>query len=143
MGYEGVRQFGTPLAGKPYTDRPGVYAVALLRGRVLVVETAVGWFLPGGGMAEGETLEATLRREVQEETGYTIAEMTFLGSARQFVGERVNKVETFFRVDLEGGPVQAELDHHPRWVLVEDAIGGLREEAQAWAVASARNAARA
>ena len=139
-----MRQFGTPLAGKPYTDRPGVYAVALVRGHVLVVETAVSWFLPGGGMAEGETLEATLRREVKEETGYTIAEMSFLGSARQFVSERINKVETFFRVDLEGeGPVQAEPDHRPRWVLVDDAIGGLREEAQVWAVASARNAAQA
>ncbi len=143
VGHDQALQFGTPLAGTNYTDRPGVYAVAVIDGRVLVVETPMGWFLPGGGVMEDETPEATLRREVDEETGYAIAALTHVGSARQFIGAGINKVETFFMVELEGaGVAQAEPDHRPRWVAVEDAILGLKEEAQAWAVQSVRDAVR-
>ncbi len=137
------RQFGTPLAGTTYTDRPGAYAVAVIEGRVLVVETPMGSFLPGGGVMGNETPEETLRREVDEETGYSIVALRRLGSARQIVGGRINKVETFFIVDLTGqGVAQAkpEPDHRPRWVSVEEAILGLREEAQVWALTAARGA---
>ncbi|MDP9370494.1 MAG: NUDIX domain-containing protein [Chloroflexota bacterium] len=134
------RQFGTPLAGTTYADRPGSYAVAVIEGRVLVVETPTGWFLPGGGVTGNETPEETLRREVDEETGYGIVALRRLGSARQIVGGGINKVETFFIVDLTGQDVaqaEPEPDHRPRWVSVEEAILGLREEAQVWALTAA------
>ncbi len=103
----------------------------------------MGWFLPGGGVIEDETPEATLRREMDEETGYSIAALSEVGSARQFIGAGVNKVETFFIVELEGtGVTQAEPDHRPRWVDLEDAVHGLKEEAQAWAVNAVRDRTR-
>lgn len=109
---EEVRQSGTPEPGIAYTDRPGIYAVALERGQVLVVETPMCWFLPGGGVRADETTERALRREVGEETGYGIAALTRLGTARQIVGRRINKVETYYRVELEGaGSSGAEPDH--------------------------------
>ena len=139
---EKIRQFGTPLGGKSSIDRPGVYALAVVDGLILVVETPAGWFLPGGGVMEGESPEAALRREVEEETGNGIATLHHLGAACQFVGERINKVETFFTVVLDGqGRSRAEPDYRPRWVDMEDAIRGLKEEAQAWAVTAARDAA--
>ncbi len=137
------RQFGTPSAGTTYAKRPGAYAVAVIEGRVLVVETPMGWFLPGGGVMENETPEETLRREVDEETGYGIVALRRLGSARQIVGGRINKFETFFIVDLTGQDVaqpEPEPDHRPRWVSVEEAILGLREEAQVWALTATRGA---
>lgn len=38
-----------------------------------------GWGLPGGLMELGESLEATARREVQEETGLVVGELKLLG----------------------------------------------------------------
>jgi 8-oxo-dGTP diphosphatase len=43
------------------------------RGEVLLIRTAkFGWELPGGRIERGEDLHAALRREVREETGYTL-----------------------------------------------------------------------
>ena len=122
-------------------DRPGAYAVALVDGRILVVETPDGCYLPGGGIDAGETAEAAVHREVREETGCRIAALTLLGSARQYVGVSINKVETFFVVALDGEAArQGASDHRPRWLSVDEAIASLREEAQAWAVGRASTA---
>ena len=50
-------------------------------GQVLLVENsyAKGWRLPGGGVERGETAEASLIREMQEETGITPTRYRFQG----------------------------------------------------------------
>jgi NUDIX domain-containing protein len=62
-------EFGSRLPGQHYQPRPGSYAVAVRdNGRVAVIETRRGCFLPGGGGAQpGESPEETLAREVWEE----------------------------------------------------------------------------
>jgi len=65
---------------RQYPERPvvGVGAVIIQDGRVLLVKRryeplAGRWSLPGGMLELGETLEAGLMREMQEETGLDVA----------------------------------------------------------------------
>ena len=64
---------------RQYPERPivGVGAVIVQDGRVLLVKRryeplAGRWSLPGGTLETGETLEAGLAREMQEETGLDV-----------------------------------------------------------------------
>lgn len=64
---------------RTYPDRPyvGVGAVIVDRGRVLIVKRrfeplAGQWSLPGGAVEVGETLEASIAREMLEETGLEV-----------------------------------------------------------------------
>ena len=64
---------------RSYPDRPfvGVGAVIVDSGRVLLVrrrsEPLAGqWSLPGGAVELGETLEACVTREMEEETGLNV-----------------------------------------------------------------------
>lgn len=61
-----------------------VRAVVLQGNSVLVVRDAADSFhvTPGGRRENGESLEATLRREVLEETGWTLAGTSVLGFMR-------------------------------------------------------------
>lgn len=64
----------------------GVRVLLISEGRVVLVEHTYrpGWFLPGGGLKRGETLEAAARREAREETGATIGELKLLGLYSNF-----------------------------------------------------------
>jgi 8-oxo-dGTP diphosphatase len=83
-----VRRFGERVvAGRRYTRRPGVYAVLLQDGEVLLThqaEPVPEVQLPGGGIDRGEQPIAALHREVYEETGWTIALSHRLGAFRRF-----------------------------------------------------------
>ncbi len=64
----------------PMPSITSVRAVVLRAGRVLVQEDRHGrHVLPGGRREQGEALEATLRREVAEESGWSLGPVTLLG----------------------------------------------------------------
>ncbi|HSI87020.1 MAG: NUDIX domain-containing protein [Candidatus Methylacidiphilales bacterium] len=74
--------FGNKAAGAQYKIRCGAYAVILDDAmRVAVIYTPGGYFLPGGGIEEGETSEQALHREVMEECGMTLRILQPIGSA--------------------------------------------------------------
>lgn len=54
------------------TFRPSAYGVVIKDDHLLLNGFHEGWLLPGGGVEKGETLEETLIREIQEETGLTV-----------------------------------------------------------------------
>ena len=104
-----IPRFGTPpRAGRRHRLRPGVYAVIRTGGGVLLTrqedddgppETQ----LPGGGIDPGEQPLGALRREVIEETGWSLGAPRRLGAYRIF-----KRVQPDSFADGAGGPGRGE-----------------------------------
>lgn len=79
-----------------------------------------GWTLPGGGMEPGEDPEVTVRREVHEETGFTVAVGELLGihsrvipaHRRLVAGATVplQALRIVYRARVTGGELTHEID---------------------------------
>ncbi len=139
-----ILEFGRREPGVEYRDRPGAYGVLFdAAGRVAVVRTPRGHYLPGGGLEPGEAPEDGLRREVREECGCEIAITRPLGVAAQYVYSRGHesgwrKVGSYFvgRVtdDRDGAAVGTEPGHELCWLEPRIATTLLFHESQSWAV---------
>lgn len=59
----------------------GVRVMLVKDGQILLIRHTYldGWYLPGGGVKRGETMEDAARREVREETGAVLGEISLLG----------------------------------------------------------------
>lgn len=64
----------------------GVRVMLIRDGEVLLVRQtyAPGWFMPGGGLMRGETLEAGARREAAEEVGAELHNISLVGAYSSF-----------------------------------------------------------
>jgi len=128
-----------------YRRRDGCYAVIFdeKRQQVAAIITASGhYFLPGGGMDEGETPEECLRREVLEETGYQINIGAYIGKAqRYFISSQKEPLLSngmFYTAELtEKIQAPVEDDHDITWINLENVDDLLFHEHQAWAVKKA------
>ncbi|MGC9396845.1 MAG: NUDIX domain-containing protein [Anaerolineae bacterium] len=80
--------------------RPVTLGVRLLAVRdktvLLVCHTYQSqWYLPGGGVKRGETLEQAIRREAAEEVGATLGEVRLLGVYTNFYEYKSDHVVVF------------------------------------------------
>lgn len=66
--------------------RVGVRVMMLNGDQVLLVRQTYlpGWFMPGGGLKRGETLEQAARREAYEETGARLGKLELVGAYTSF-----------------------------------------------------------
>ena len=59
-----------------------------------------GWFMPGGGVKRGETLDQAARREAQEEAGATLNNLRLLGAYSNFKEWKNDHTILFFSNDF-------------------------------------------
>lgn len=140
--WAGVPIFGTREDGRPWMIRPSAYGLLPDRdGRVAIVRSPDGVYLPGGGIEDGETVAEALRREALEECGFRISLGAWTARAVQFAYSASEKahfekrcsflectVESVDRTLLHPG-------HELLWVPGSSAAGLLTHESHGWAVA--------
>lgn len=124
-----IPRVGEPLkSGIRYRPRPGIYAVLVRNGSILLthqMEPEPEYQLPGGGIDPGEDPIPALHREVLEETGWRIGRATRLGVFRRFTympeydlwAEKICHVYTA-RPSMRLGPPQ-EQGHTAIWAAPE------------------------
>ncbi|MEK9131276.1 MAG: NUDIX domain-containing protein [Patescibacteria group bacterium] len=134
-----ILQFGTP-AGE-YPEKPSAYAVVLYDNKLLCLLVRNKYHLPGGGLEGTEDPQLAVKREVLEETGYTVTDLKEVGEANQFFemtreGHPLNKLATFFKgsVDLENVGQGKEGDHEVKWISVDEFLSSTAGDFQKWAV---------
>ncbi|MDO8602104.1 MAG: NUDIX domain-containing protein [bacterium] len=134
-------EFGKKIAGKEYKDRISAYAVIRnQKNEIAFARVGQGYFLPGGGMKDGETSMQCAMREALEEIGAVISIVREIGVAGEY-GLTMNKkdhwhgVGTFFEARVEKiiGP-GVEPDHELAWLTFTDALPHIVRKAHSWAI---------
>lgn len=85
------------------------------------------WVVPGGGIEWGEKAEDTAKREVLEETGLTITDVTFLQAEECLFPDAFHKEQHFIFFDYyaKTSDTKVTLNEEAqefRWALPEDAL---------------------
>lgn len=80
----------------------GVRIMLIRDGQVILVKHSYedGWFLPGGGVKRGESLEQAIYREAAEECGATLNQVQFIGTYHNFVEHKSDHVNLFLSEDF-------------------------------------------
>ena len=80
----------------------GVRVVMLQNNEIWLVRHTYlpGWFLPGGGLKRGETLEQAARREALEETGAELRATTLIGAYSNFKEWKTDHTLVFYCNDF-------------------------------------------
>ena len=80
----------------------GVRLLLIKEGQVLLVKHVYekDWYLPGGAVEQGETLEMSARREAKEEAGVQIADLRLFGAYTNFENGKSDHVVVFISQDF-------------------------------------------
>ena len=138
-------EFGEKIAGKEYKDRISAYAVIRNdKNEIAFARVGDEYYLPGGGIDEGESPAECAVREALEEIGARITIIREIGMAGEY-GLTISKkhywhgIGTFFEAKIEEivGP-GIEPDHELAWLKFEDALPRIARKAHAWATEQVR-----
>ncbi|MBN2899898.1 MAG: NUDIX domain-containing protein [Clostridia bacterium] len=112
-----------PEEGKSYMKRIGAYGLLLdERQNLAVIKTSTGYFLPGGGLEENETLEDCLVREFREEISMEIeidrkisvlSYFFYSTTYDQHMKSEGHFYQCTYKRDLE---MESEADHELLWL---------------------------
>ncbi|HTP01559.1 MAG TPA: NUDIX domain-containing protein [Anaerolineales bacterium] len=86
----------------------GVRVMLVRDGQVLLVRHTYvpGWFMPGGGVRRGETLDAAARREAAEEVGAELRDLHLVGAYTNFKELKSDHNILFLSTDFTVGRKQ-------------------------------------
>ena len=139
--WAGVPVFGIREEGRPWVVRPSAYGViGDPEGRIAVVASVDGVFLPGGGIEPGESSVEALRREALEECGFRVRPGTWTLRAVQFAHSASEKSyfekrSTFIECTIEGRDGSLLLPgHEVLWLTPRSALDHLKHPSHGWAV---------
>lgn len=80
-------RIGIKEEDKEYYKRPGSYVIIEREedNKIAVVTNGIGYFFLGGGLEENETNEEALRRELIEESGYTLKDVKYFDIVTTYI----------------------------------------------------------
>lgn len=120
----------------------GVRLLLVREGSVLLVRHTYrkSWYLPGGGIKRGETLEQAARREAKEECGVQVSNLELLGAYTDFEEYKTDQVVLFggddFSLNGSSDYEIAEMAFFPFDSLPADVTPGTRRKIEAYAQGS-------
>jgi ADP-ribose pyrophosphatase YjhB (NUDIX family) len=114
----------------------GVRIMLIKDGRVLLVRQTYisGWFMPGGGVKRGETLDQAARREAREELDAKLGALNLLGVYTHFGDQKSDHNALFLCTDFtfsgRGDQEIAETRFFPLDALPEGLLPGHRRRVE-------------
>jgi len=105
----------------------GARVMLIQNGQVLLIRQTYmpGWFMPGGGVKRGETIDEAARREAREEVGAEMGELKLLGSYTHFGDQKSDHNVLFLCTDFTIGKKQDSEIAEARFFPLEALPNGL------------------
>jgi len=138
--WAGVPVFGERSEAEHWVIRPSAYGLLEHAGRIAVVRSRDGVFLPGGGIEAGETPAGAIERECLEECGFVVVPESWTIRAVQWAysaSERSHfeKRSSFQECTIGGSDAsRREAGHELLWLDPGAAQRILSHPSHGWAV---------
>lgn len=133
--------FGKKEKDQEYKGRPAVYGIFVDQDmKIAAVKNPFGFFLPGGGIEEGEAHEQCLKRECIEELGWKIKVGEYMGeSGCYYYSPKYEEYHLgigyfYFAEKIEKIREPIEKDHILQWMDFKEVEEQFFHEHQIWAV---------
>ena len=123
-----------------YYERPGAYIVPERDGKIGLIKSKGGYCFIGGGLENGESDCECLRREVMEETGYSVEIGELFATAEQYKPDQTDigyfhPIQYYYTgklIEKIADPVES--DHELEWVSIEETKGKVSLAMHEWAL---------
>lgn len=129
-------RIGTKLNNATYTKRDGAYVIIERNDDdKIAIATDGTWFFLGGGIEQGETELEALKRELLEESGYSIKNIKYFDKVTSWAdgGKRgpLDVTATFYVAKFDKKVTEPiEKDHKVLWVDPKEYVKKLYHEYQ-------------
>lgn len=129
-------RIGTKIENITYTKREGAYAIIEREDNKIAIATADNdLFFLGGGIEQGENEIEALKRELIEESGYSIKDIKYFDKLTAYAdgGERgpLDVTATFYTAKFDKKVTEPiEKDHKVLWVDPKEYVKKLYHEYQ-------------